>query len=165
VNPIGIKDHRVRSENTVNRFEEILSIKVEKISEKFSAPLNFDPLHQTPLNNQYFVGEAAGLKDCLMGFSMLYAFKSGYLAAKSIIENLDYHQLLNIEILKPIKISAANRVLFEKLSNKRYERLINLLNSRSPIIRSLFGGNDLRLIMKKLYNHSLSHILRPLLFW
>jgi flavin-dependent dehydrogenase len=165
VNPVGIKDHIARLENTVNRFEEILTIKVEKIIEKFSAPLNFDPLTQAHANNQYFVGEAAGFQDCFLGFGMMYAFKSGYLAAKSIIDDLDYHQLLNSEILKPIKISGANRVLFEKLSNQGYERLIKLLNSRNPIIRSLFGGNDLRQILKKQYNHSLSYFLRPLLFW
>ena len=37
VNPVGIKDHKIRFENTVNRFEKILSIKVERIIKKFSA--------------------------------------------------------------------------------------------------------------------------------
>ena len=165
VNPVGIKDHKERFENTVSRFEKIFTIKVERIIEKFSAPVNFNPLNQARVNNQYFVGEAAGFQDCLMGFGMLYAFKSGYLAAKSIIKDLDYNQLLNREILKPIKISAANRLLFEKLSNQGYERLINLLNTRNPFIRSLLGGNDLRQTLKKIYHHSLSYLLRPLLFW
>ena len=165
VNPVGIKDHKIRFENTVNRFEKILSIKVERIIKKFSASVNFSPLNQAHVNKQYFVGEAAGFQDCFMGFGMLYAFKSGYLAAKSIIEDLDYNQLLNSEILNPIKISIANRVLFEKLSNQGYERLINLLNTRNPIVKSLLGGNDLGLILKNLYNNSLSFFLRPLLLW
>jgi len=165
VNPVNQKDHVVRLEHTVKRCEETFAIKIENIIERFSAPLSFEPLNRVRINNQYFVGEAAGFQDCFMGFGMLYAFKSGYLAAKSIIDNLDYNQLINREILKPIQISCANRVLWEKLSNRGYERLINLLNSRNPIVKSFLGGDDLRLILKKLYNRSLSYFLRPLLFW
>jgi flavin-dependent dehydrogenase len=165
VNPVNQKDHVVRLEHTVKRCEETFAIKIEHIIERFSAPLSFEPLNRVRINNQYFVGEAAGFQDCFMGFGMLYAFKSGYLAAKSIIDNLDYNQLINREILKPIQLSCANRVLWEKLSNRGYERLINLLNSRNPIVKSFLGGDDLRLILKKLYNRSLSYFLRPLLFW
>jgi flavin-dependent dehydrogenase len=165
VNPVGIKTHQVRLDNTVKRFEEMLAIKIEKIIERFSAPLSFEPLSPAHINHQYYVGEAAGFQDSFMGFGMLYAFKSGYLAAKSIIENLDYHALIRTEILKPINIAVTNRVLFEKLSNRGYERLIGLLNNRNPIVKSFLGGDDLRQILKKLYNHSLSYFLRPLLFW
>ncbi len=165
VNPVGIKDHKARLENTVKRFEEIFTIKVKRIYERFSAPVNFEPLNQAHINNQYYVGEAAGFQDCFLGFGMLYAFKSGYLAAKSIAEDLDYRQLLNREIINQIKISASNRKIFEKLSNRGYERMINLSNSRSSVIRSLLGGDDLRHILNKLYNHTLSVFLRPLLFW
>ncbi len=164
VNPAGTNDHAKRLKSTIARFKGIFEVKIEKIVENFSGPLNFEPLNQAHVNSQYFVGEAAGFQDCLMGFGMLYAFKSGYLAAKSIIENQDYQQLLNRELLEPIKISAANRVLFEKLSNQGYDRLLQILNSRNPIIKYLLGGNDLRQILKKLYNHSLSRFLRPLLF-
>jgi flavin-dependent dehydrogenase len=164
INPVNYKDHITRLEKTIKRFEELYSVKIEKIIERFSAPLSFDPLKQARINNQYFVGEAAGFQDCFYGFGMLYAFKSGYLAAKSIIEGLDYSQLLNREILKPIHVSVENRVLFEKLTNKGYERLITVLNSRNPIIRNFLGGNDVNHILKKLYNRSLSHFLRFMLF-
>ena len=164
INPVNHKDHIIRLEKTIKRFEELYSVKIEKIIERFSAPLSFDPLNQAHINNQYFVGEAAGFQDCFYGFGMLYAFKSGYLAAKSITEGLDYSQLLYSEILKPIHVSVANRVLFEKLTHKGYERLINVLNSRNPIVRSFLGGNDVNQILKKLYNRSLSHVLRFLLF-
>ena len=165
VNPVNHKDHVIRLEKTVQRFEEIFAIKIENIIERFSAPLSFDPLNPARINNQYIVGEAAGFQDCFMGFGMLYAFKSGYLTAKSIIEGLDYQQLVNREILKSIRTSVRNRKLFEKLSNRGYERLIKTLNSRNPIIRNLLGGDDLRQILKKLYNHSLSCFLHPMLFW
>ena len=165
INPVGYKDHIKRLDKTVARFEEILSIEIKEITEKFSAPLSFDVLQPAFVNNQYYVGEAAGFQDALMGFGMLYAFKSGYLAAKSIIENIDYQQLINQEIMKPIRTSANNRILFEKFTNPGYERLINVLNSQNPIIRKFKGGKTLRQFLKKLYNKSMSHFLRPLLFW
>ena len=165
INPVGYKDHLNRLDKTVERFEKILSIKIEKITEKFSAPLSFDARKQAFVNNQYFVGEAAGFQDALMGFGMLYAFISGYLAAKSIIEDIDYQQLLDQEIMKPIRVSAVNRVLFEKFTNQGYERLIKVLNSQNPVIRKFKGGRTLRQFLKKIYNHTMSHFLRPLLFW
>ena len=165
INPVGYKDHLKRLDKTVARFEEILSIKIDEITQRFAAPLNFNALNPAFVNNQYAVGEAAGFQDCLMGFGMLYAFKSGYLAAKSIIEDIDYQQLLNREIMRPIRVSATNRVLFEKLTNQGYERLINVLNSENPLVRRFKGGSTLRQFLKKLYNHSMSLFLRPLLFW
>jgi flavin-dependent dehydrogenase len=165
INPVGYKDHLKRLDKTVARFEEILSIKIEKISERFAAPLSFEALNPAVANYQYFVGEAAGFQDALMGFGMLYAFKSGYLAAKSIVEDIDYQQLLDKEIMRPIRVSAINRVLFEKFTNQGYERLINILNSQNPVIRKFKGGRTLRQFLKKLYNHSMSYFLRPLLFW
>ena len=76
--------------------------------------------------------------------------------ASFTVEGLDYSQLLSWEILKPINVSVVNRFLFE--------RLINVLNSRNPIVRSLLGGNDVNHILKRLYSRSLSHFLRFLLF-
>ena len=136
VNPVNHKDHIARLEKTIKRCENLFAVKIGNIIERFSAPLSFEPLSQVHINDQYFVGEAAGFQDCFMGFGMLYAFKSGYLAAKSIIDDLDYNQLIDREIVKPIQVSRANRVLWEKLTNKGYERLINMLNSRNPIVKS-----------------------------
>jgi hypothetical protein len=42
---------------------------------------------------------------------------------------------------------------------------VDMLNSRNPLIVKLLGGDDLRLILGKLYNHSLSYLLRAVVFW
>jgi flavin-dependent dehydrogenase len=165
VNPVSRKDHLVRLGLTVERFEKILNFTITNILERFAASGILHFRENSKVNHQYFIGEAAGFQDCFFGFGMLYAFKSGYLAAKSIIENRDYQQLIKDEIIRPIKISAMNRNLFENLTNQGYERLIRVLCSRNPIIISLLGGKDVRQILKKFYNHSLSFCLRPLLFW
>lgn len=164
-NPSGIKDLKVRIDLTVKRFERILNIKIKNIKERFSAPVSFDYLHKTKVNNQYFIGEAAGFQDCLAGFGMVYAFKSGYNAAKSIIENLDYDKLWKRDFLKQLEISSNNRILCEKLSNDHFEKIIDILNNENFIIRRLRGGDDFQFIMKKLYNNSFSLFLRPLIFW
>jgi flavin-dependent dehydrogenase len=95
---------------------------------------------------------------------MMYAFKSGYFAARSIIDGCDYDRLWQEDFLKPMEISVANRQIFKKLSNRGYETLVDVLNSKNIVIRKLLGGNDLRLILKKIYNYSIPQPLRQLLF-
>jgi len=164
-NPVGITDHKIRLDLTVNRFEEILNTKVGNIEETFSSFLSFDFLHHAKVNNQYFVGEAAGFQDCLAGFGMIYAFKSGYYGAKSIIENLDYDELWKKDFLKQMVVSSQNRLLYEKLSNDRYEKFTKILGSDNRIIKRLRGGEDLRQILRRLYNNSFSYLIRPVIFW
>ena len=117
------------------------------------------------IKNQCLIGEAAGFQDCLAGFGMIYALKSGYHAARSIIENSDYDRLWQADMLKPMAVSRTNRFLFERLSNDGYEKLVKMLDSPNSAILKLLGGDDLQHILKKTYNHSLSYFLRPLIFW
>lgn len=165
INPAGRKDHKVRFDLTVKRFEEILNFKVTTIKHRFAAPGSLYFLKNAEINKRYFIGEAAGFQDCLNGFGMLYAFKSGYHAAQSMIKNDDYNRRWQADMLKPMEASVTNRRLFEHLSNEGYEKLVDILNSRHPVIVKLLGGDDLQYILSKLYNHSLSHLLRPVVYW
>ena len=65
-------------------------------------------------NGKIYVGEAAGYQDFLWGFGMRYAMKSGYLAAKSIIENKNYKKLIKKHISKTLRKSVVNRFYTEK---------------------------------------------------
>jgi flavin-dependent dehydrogenase len=96
---------------------------------------------------------------------MMYALKSGYHAAQSIIKNDGYDRLWQADMLRPMAVSRTNRFLFEKLSNDGYEKLVKMLNSRNSAIVKLLGGEDLQHILKKIYTHSLSYFLRPLVYW
>ncbi len=165
VNPVEIKDHKDRLDRTVRRFEEYLKIKVDRGSERFSAPANIYYLENARINNQLFVGEAAGFQDCLAGFGMVYAFKSGYYAAKSIIEKRNYDDLWKNDLLKPMAVSSRNRYLYEKLSNRGYERAIQLVSSNNFLVRRILGGKDMGRIMKKIYNHCFPNLLRPFVTW
>jgi flavin-dependent dehydrogenase len=165
INPTARKDHKARLDLTVKRFEELLNFKINTVTHRFASAASLFFLNNAKINNQYLIGEAAGFQDCLAGFGMMYAFKSGYYAARSIIENNDFDRLWTAEMLKPLKASRANRFLFEKLSNDGYEKLVDMLGSQNAAIAKLLGGDDFQLVLKKLYNHSLSHLLRPVVFW
>jgi flavin-dependent dehydrogenase len=165
INPTARKDHKARLDLTVKRFEELLNFKISTVTHRFTSAASLFFLNNAQINNQYLIGEAAGFQDCLAGFGMIYAFKSGYYAARSIIENNDFDRLWTAEMLKPLNASRANRFLFEKLSNDGYEKLVDMLGSQNAAIVKLLGGDDFQLVLKKLYNHSLSHLLRPVVFW
>jgi flavin-dependent dehydrogenase len=165
INPADSKEHKARFDLAVKRFEEILNFKVSTITYRFAAPGSLYFLKNARINNQCFIGEAAGFQDCLAGFGMMYALKSGYHAAQSIIRNEDYNRLWQADMLKPMAVSRTNRFLFARLSNDGYEKLVKMLDSQNPALVKLLGGDDLQLILKKIYNHSLSYFMRLLVFW
>ncbi|MGD9239290.1 MAG: NAD(P)-binding protein [Desulfobacterales bacterium] len=165
INPADSKEHRARFDLAVKRFEEILNFKVSTITHRFAAPGSLYFLKNARINNQCIIGEAAGFQDCLAGFGMIYALRSGYHAAQSIIKNEDYNRLWQADMLKLMAVSRTNRFLFERLSNDGYEKLVKMLDSPNSAIVKLLGGDDLQHILKKIYNHSLSYFLRPVVFW
>jgi flavin-dependent dehydrogenase len=64
------------------------------------------------------VGEQAGFQDALAGFGMRYALRSGVLAARSIIEGLDYAELWRRELLRVLEAGIANRFIFNSIGNR-----------------------------------------------
>jgi len=163
VNPAGTRGRRQRLERTVQAFEQMLGISVPRQVEKFAAAGCFYYMPAAGKKNRIFVGEAAGFQDCLAGFGMLYAVKSGYHAACSLIENRDYDRRWRRDMEAPMRVSIRNRRLYEQLGNDGYVRLIEALNSKNPLVRLLRGGNDLRRILKRAYNHSFPRLLHPFL--
>lgn len=165
VNPFGTKNIKARLSLTIKNFREKYNIEIKSIMERVIGTVNIHYLNKAKINNQYLIGEAAGFQDCLAGFGMTYAFKSGYYAAKSIIGNLDYDRLWKGDFLKQLRISSRNRALYERLYNERFEKLINILNSKNFMITRLIGSKDLQHILRNLYHNSLPLPLRPLIFW
>ncbi len=93
-------------------------------------------------NGRCYAGESAGLQDCLWGFGLRYAMVSGYLAAKSIIEGREYASLVKKELLPWQRTSLVNRFLFERLGNRGYAYVINVLGRRDAVgeIRRQYAG-------------------------
>ena len=73
---------------------------------------------------QLYVGEAGGFQDLLLGFGMRFAFESGYLAARSIIEKKDYQKLIKKKIEKRLKAGIVDRYIFEKFKKLVYFGLV-----------------------------------------
>jgi len=71
-------------------------------------------------NGKIYTGEAAGYQDMLWGFGMRYAITSGYLAAKSIIENKNYKRLIKKNLSDKLKTSVVNRYYAEKYRDIAY---------------------------------------------
>ena len=155
-NPKGLGKYGNRLALAVKKFEQILKVKIESIEGRFTSVVNFGFLHRAKVRGQYFVGEAAGFQDHLGGFGMVFAFKSGYYAARSIGEGVEYDRLWQEDFLKSLRISSRNRWIYDRLSNQDLERFVEILRSRNPLVTYLRGGDDLRSIMGTLYNTPIS---------
>lgn len=106
-------------------------------------------------NGKYYIGEAAGLQDCLWGFGMRYAFVSGFLAARAIIEDKDYEALVKENLIPMQRASLVNRFIFEMLGNNGYRHYINYLAR----------GNAMEKVRRQ-YNPSfLKTLLYPVASW
>lgn len=105
-----------------------------------------------------FVGESAGLQDFLAGFGMRTAITSGYLAAKSIIEDLDYTKLANNKFERFLKAGIVNRFTWEhKRAGGHLStfKKINKLTLNTNILRSIYNFN---LIERLEYPRALKYI-------
>jgi flavin-dependent dehydrogenase len=81
-------------------------------------------------NGKYYVGEAGGFQDAARGFGLWYAILTGYLAAKSIIEKIDYNELWKEKLLKEIENGFERRKIFNTLTNKDFDKIIRELGEK-----------------------------------
>ncbi|WP_445737246.1 NAD(P)/FAD-dependent oxidoreductase [Mariniflexile sp.] len=88
-------------------------------------------------NRIYYVGENAGFQDALWGFGMRYAMHSGYLAARSIIENSSYPDLCKTHIIPKMEASLINRWMFSRLGNKGYAKVLSIISAKEDLISIL----------------------------
>ena len=95
-------------------------------------------------NGKLFTGEAAGIQDFLWGFGMDKAIKSGYMAAKSIIEDKDYREMVGEEIIPQMRSSVVNRFMWEKMPERK-------------VLRRLRDTEKGIGLLRKNYNHPVSH--------
>lgn len=98
-------------------------IKEENFLYHFATQRSFKIPKSAIKGNSLLVGEAAGFQDELFRFGMRYAILSGYLAAKSIIENLDYDQLWKKRFLTEFKRTNKVKKIFQALKRKNFNLL------------------------------------------
>ncbi len=116
---------------------------------RFSGFGNFFLKRSALDKGQRLVGEAAGFQDFLFGFGIRYAITSGYLAAKSIVESIDYDLLWKASFSRQLKMSALNRRLYEMFGNFAYNNLV----------KKTIASNNPRRLWQRFYNSSFRGIL------
>jgi flavin-dependent dehydrogenase len=79
--------------------------------------MNFHLKEHSKSGSSLIVGEAAGFQDYLFGLGIRYALTSGYLAARSILEQRDFDDLWKAELGAKQETSLVNRFLYETGGN------------------------------------------------
>lgn len=79
--------------------------------------MNFHLKRRATKDGARYVGEAAGFQDYLFGLGIRYALNSGWLAARSILEDRDFDQLWQGELAPKQETSLVNRFLYEAGGN------------------------------------------------
>jgi flavin-dependent dehydrogenase len=79
--------------------------------------MNFHLKQRATNGHARYVGEAAGFQDYLFGLGIRYALTSGNLAARSILENVDFDALWRAELGPKQETSLVNRFLYESGGN------------------------------------------------
>ncbi len=79
--------------------------------------MNFHLKSTAVSGNARYAGEAAGFQDYLFGLGIRYALKSGWLAARSILEERSFDELWEAELGAKQRTSLVNRFLYERGGN------------------------------------------------
>lgn len=110
-----------------------IDLKIRGKKRVFSGVGNFFIIKPVSGDNKLYIGEAGGFQDFALGFGMEYAIKTGYLAARSIIEKKDYYQMIKKQIHPFMKASVVNRMIYEKFENRTYVPFAGYVISKNPI--------------------------------
>ena len=105
-----------------------------------------------------YVGEAAGLQDLLWGFGIRSAITSGFLAAKSIIDNEDYEKAARKYFGKKLKASLVNRFLWEIFSIHNYSLIVNRIYNAKDPLKFLHSFHNFNFLQKLTYPLALKYM-------
>ncbi len=111
------------AQRAIEKLTHLYGLRIER-PQYFGGFGNFFLKESYVKGGRMYVGESAGLQDCLFGFGMRYAFVSGYLASRSVVEGTDYESLLRLELGSIMKCSLVNRYRFEKLGTSAQRMLL-----------------------------------------
>ncbi|WP_220682145.1 NAD(P)/FAD-dependent oxidoreductase [Methanofollis formosanus] len=104
-----------------------------------------------------YAGEAAGLQDPFWGFGILYAVRSGRLAAESIIKDFDYGHAAEEAFGDMLKAGVVNRYLWDRYGLENYAGIYRRLRGVKdplPYLRSFYTFNTYqRLLYRKAGRH------------
>ena len=134
--------------------------------------MNFHLKQRATSDGAMFVGEAAGFQDYLFGLGIRYALTSGFLAARSILENRDYDDLWRSELGPKQLTSVVNRFLYEAGGNRGLSMFVRQA-SRAPDFHRYLSGWHRRTwwkrmlapIVQRVWRHRGRCLHKPGLHW
>ncbi len=107
----GFKNQQEHVARTVDFFRRHAGLRM-KNARPFGGYGNFRLPRTGMQGGKPVIGEQAGFQDSLAGFGMGYALRSGILAARSILDDVDYTRLWKRNLLPLLRTSIANRFIF-----------------------------------------------------
>ena len=147
----GFKHQAEHLERTVAFFREHAGLEMQN-PRSFGGFANFRLPRTAMQGGHPVIGEQAGFQDALAGFGMRYALRSGLLAARSILEGVDYAILWQRELLPLLRTGIVNRFIFNSIGERGRRVALGRLQ-----------GRDTSLVLRRLYQPSLlSRALYPL---
>lgn len=106
--------------------------------------MNFHLKEHATSDGASFVGEAAGFQDYLFGLGIRYALTSGWLAARSILEERDFDELWRAELGTKQETSLVNRFLYEAGGNVGLSMFVRQAARAKDFHRYLSGWHQRR---------------------
>jgi len=125
----GFKQEQLYVRRTVEAFERLVGLRMEN-PEPHGGALNARIPKSAVSGRHPVAGEQAGFQDVLWGFGMRYAVVSGVLAARSLLERVDYEALWRRELRPWLQAAIVNRALYERLGNAGYARVLRAQERR-----------------------------------
>lgn len=127
----GFKRQAEYVARTVTFFREKTGLEMRN-PRSFGGYANFRLPRTAVQGGHLVVGEQAGFQDALAGFGMRYAFRSGILAARSLLEETDYTRLWRRELSPLLRTAAANRFIFNTIGERGWRWALRGLSRSDP---------------------------------
>lgn len=104
--------------------------------------MNFHVKQSATLDGARYAGEAGGFQDYLFGLGIRWALTTGHLAARSILENVDFDQLWQSEFPHRQQTSVVNRFLYETGGNFGLSQFIRQAAGAGDFRKYLYGWHQ-----------------------
>ncbi|MDE4542715.1 NAD(P)/FAD-dependent oxidoreductase [Thermoanaerobacterium sp. R66] len=135
-----------------------LFLKTERFSyemvETYELELNTGIAKEHKIDNVYFVGNAAGFLDPLLGLGAFHALESGIYAARSIATGEDYEKMVKT-ITDKVQMLSDYRDKLDKFSNSDYDRMVKILGM--PLVRHIVYNTNIDVIK---YGHTMLKFIK-----
>lgn len=105
-------------EASLARVLSVRPLRVDRDQRTGYSYMNFHLKETSVADGRRYAGEAAGFQDYLFGLGIRYALESGWLAARSILEERPFDELWRERLGTKQRTSLVNRFLYERGGNR-----------------------------------------------